>query len=83
MQLRYFARYREMLGCSKEQVELPAHVDTVEGLFAWLRETQADRFEAIFSAGPVLAAVNEEMATSGTQISDQDIVALFPPVTGG
>lgn len=83
MQLRYFARYREMLDCSKEELSLPSDVNTLEKLFAWLQSTQPDRFEKIFSSGPVLAAVNEEFALQNTPVSDRDIVALFPPVTGG
>lgn len=83
MQLRYFARYREMLDCSNEELTLPPEVATVKELFAWLQQSRPDRFEQVFRNGPVLAAVNEEMAPADAPISDQDTVALFPPVTGG
>lgn len=83
MRLRYFARYREMLGCSDEQIDLPEHIQNVQQLLTWLRETQPTRFEPLFSVGPVLTAVNEEMAHANTPICASDVVALFPPVTGG
>lgn len=83
MQLKYFARYREMLGCGEEQMELPTGVTTVSELLAWLQQSQPERFDQVFAAGSVLTAVNEEMAKADTPLSDNDTVALFPPVTGG
>lgn len=79
----YFARLRESLGQSSEQIVLPATVRDLEGLRsllaarggAWQDELARDR--------RVRAAVNQAMARGDSPIVDGDEVAFFPPVTGG
>lgn len=81
--LLYFARLRETLGLSSEQVELPADAATVEGLTAWLRRRGGAWADELAPGKPVRVAVNQEMATPHTALADGDEVAFFPPVTGG
>ena len=79
----YFARLREALGTGDEQLALPESVIDLGGLRdaligrggAWAQELAASR--------PIRAAVNQEMASAETPVSDGDEVAFFPPVTGG
>ena len=79
----YFARLREALGASSEQVRLAAGRHTVASLLAQLRG-RGGRWEAELAADkPVRAAVNQDMARNDTALSDADEVAFFPPVTGG
>lgn len=81
--LLYFARLREALGTGREQLALPAGVDTLSGLRghlalrgdAWAREMAAGR--------NLRAAVNQTVATPDMPVADGDEIAFFPPVTGG
>jgi molybdopterin synthase sulfur carrier subunit len=81
--LMYFARLREALGVSTEQVDLPAEVRDVAGLTAWLR-LRGGAWETELAAGRAFrVAVNQDMAEGATALKDGDEVAIFPPVTGG
>jgi molybdopterin synthase sulfur carrier subunit len=81
--LLYFASLRESLGCSREQVALPAGTATVSSLVESLRSRDG-RWSDAFAAGkPWRVAVNQQMANPGTPLKPGDEVAFFPPVTGG
>jgi molybdopterin synthase sulfur carrier subunit len=81
--LLYFARLRETFGVSSEQAALPPSIDNVGALFEWLRSRGGAWRDELAPGRPVRAAVNQEMATTGTPLADGDEIALFPPVTGG
>jgi molybdopterin synthase sulfur carrier subunit len=81
--LLYFARLRETLGLSSEQVELPATVQTVGHLTDWLRERGGPWATELAAGRPVRAAVNQVMAGTDSLVKDGDEIAFFPPVTGG
>ena len=83
IEVRYFARLREVFGRDSEQVELPGDVQDVASLTAWLR-SRGDAWERELASGkPVRVAVNQDMAVAATPVVDGDEVAFFPPVTGG
>ncbi len=79
----YFARLREALGKTSEQLTLPEGVRDVASLRqaligrgdAWARELAHSK--------NVRMAVNQDMANPETPVKDGDEVAFFPPVTGG
>ena len=79
----YFARLRETLGKSSEQIALPATVRNMEGLRALLVARGGVWEEELATGKPVRAAVNQAMAAGDIPIADGDEVAFFPPVTGG
>jgi len=79
----YFARLREALGMSSEQISLPAEVRDLEGLRAMLIARGGAWGNELASSKPVRAAVNQAMAVGDTAVADGDEVAFFPPVTGG
>ena len=79
----YFARLRETLGRSSEQIALPATVRDLEGLRALLVSRGGSWEQELAPGKPVRAAVNQAMAVGDMPISDGDEVAFFPPVTGG
>jgi sulfur-carrier protein len=79
----YFARLREALGRSSEQVSLPAGRQTVGALRAHLRGRGGPWEVELAADKPVRAAVNQDMAQGETSLADADEVAFFPPVTGG
>lgn len=81
--LLYFARLREALGSGREQLVLPAGVNTLDALRAHLAQ-RGDAWAKEMAAGRNLrAAVNQNVAAANTPLSDGDEVAFFPPVTGG
>ena len=79
----YFARLRETLGKSSEQIALPSSVRDLEGLRALLVARGGTWEQELAPSKPVRAAVNQAMAVGDVPISDGDEVAFFPPVTGG
>ena len=81
--LLYFARLREALGVSSEQIDLPAGVADVNGLTNWLR-SRGGAWESELAPGRAFrVAVNQDMADGAMVLADGDEVAIFPPVTGG
>ena len=79
----YFARLREALGTSVEELTLPPEVIDVASLRATLSGRGGAWAQALSESGAIRAAVNQEMASSDTPVRDGDEVAFFPPVTGG
>ena len=83
MKLRYFAWIRERVGCAEEEISLPTDVRDVAGLMDWLRGRSPEFAAALAQDGVVRAAVNLTHARADHPVTDDDEVALFPPVTGG
>lgn len=83
MQVLYFGWVRQRVGVSREEIPLPAGVESVGELIEWLK-ARGGGYEAAFAdpAG-IRAAVNHEIAGHEVTISGDDEVALFPPMTGG
>lgn len=79
----YFARLREALGTTAEEIALPRSVSTLNGLRAQLVARGGAWTEAFAPDRRVRAAVNQTMADDETAIVDGDEIAFFPPVTGG
>jgi molybdopterin converting factor subunit 1 len=75
----YFGIVRERVGIREETLDLPAP-SSVEDLLRLL----AGR-HAAFGAGvaSLRVAVNEEYVDSEAALSDNDEVAIIPPVSGG
>lgn len=79
----YFARLKESLSYSTEDLELPTGVSTVAQLMAHLA-ARGETWAAIFTGNQAIrAAINHTVVKSDTLIKDGDEVAFFPPVTGG
>ena len=79
----YFARLKENLNYSTEDIELPADVKNVEQLKGYLAkrgEVWADLFNG---KQTIRAAINHALVDKAATIKDGDEVAFFPPVTGG
>ena len=79
----YFARLRDAMGRSRDQIEVPTQVTTVGELRAWLAERGAPWNAAFAQVPAVRAAVDQSMAGDATRLRDGAEVAFFPPVTGG
>ena len=79
----YFARLKEAVNYSTEEIDLPADVLTVTALKNFLAkrgETWADLFNG---KQVVRAAINHALVDDLATIQAGDEVAFFPPVTGG
>ncbi len=77
--IRYFARLRDQLDTAAEMLDdHPPTLGELAERLAVRGEAWAEAF-----AGPVLMAVNHEMARPDTVLNDGDEVGFFPPVTGG
>lgn len=83
MQVLYFGWVRQRIGLAKEDIELPAGVDDVRGLVAWLRGRGGGYEAGLGNIAQVRVAVNQELASLDAKIGKGDEVALFPPMTGG
>ena len=79
----YFASLREKLGCSREQLALPATTSTVSSLVEVLRSREGQWPEAFAPGRNWRVAVNQNMADLATPVKAGDEIAFFPPVTGG
>jgi molybdopterin synthase sulfur carrier subunit len=78
----YFARLRETLGTSSEQMVLPADVGNVASLRAHLI-ARGGAWSDELQKSTIRAAINQSMANGESSIADGDEIAFFPPVTGG
>jgi len=83
IRILYFARLREQLGAAGEEIPLAAGPATVGDIMALLRRRGGAWSEVLAEDGPILAAVNQEMARPETPVEDGDEIAFFPSVTGG
>jgi molybdopterin synthase sulfur carrier subunit len=75
--VKFFARYRDIVGKSEIEVEL-GDGSTVASLIAKLSDQYTD-----FPADPSMVAVNAEYVDNEVTLSKGDEVAFFPPFSGG
>jgi len=83
MQILYFAWVREKTGRGGEEITLPAEVRDVGGLMLHLAALSPGHAAAFANPTVIRAAVNQDFATAGDLVTNDDEVAFFPPVTGG
>jgi len=76
IQVLFFASLKEQLGKAEIQLEISS-LQTVEVLWKRLSEGK----EAL--PRQILFAVNHEYVHADYLLKDGDVVAFFPPVTGG
>ena len=83
MKLLYFAWVRERIGSAEEEISLPSEINTVAELLQWLKLKSEGHALALEEVNRLRIAVNQEYVKGSKPISDEDEVAIFPPVTGG
>jgi len=83
MKILYFARIRQVVGRSSEEIEVPASVVTVSGLMDFLAARDDSLAAAFADRRTIRAAVDQVHAGFDSSIVGAREVAFFPPVTGG
>ncbi|MGJ8620172.1 MAG: molybdopterin converting factor subunit 1 [Methylophilaceae bacterium] len=79
----YFARIKESVNYSTEDILLPSGIKTIDDLKKHLAK-RGDVWADIFNVQQTIrAAINHELVENIAIINDGDEVAFFPPVTGG
>ena len=79
----YFARLKEAVNYSTEDIDLPVGVSTVMALKNYLA-LRGDIWANLFNGKQVVrAAINHTLVDDLSTINAGDEVAFFPPVTGG
>ncbi len=83
IKLFYFARLKETLKYSTEDLDLPDDALTVLKLKAYLAKRGDVWRQMLMGKLKIRAAINHELVNDNAPIADGDEVAFFPPVTGG
>ncbi len=83
MKLVYFSQVRERLGKAEEELNIPADVETVGALIDYLITLGSTYQSALSNTQMLRVAVNQVYAKRDHAVSNEDEVAIFPPVTGG
>lgn len=83
IEVLYFARFREILACDKEHLELADFGTDVGALMQFLAQRGSPWTEIFSGEQKVMVAVNQEMVSTDITVNEGDEVAFFPPVTGG
>ena len=83
MKILYFAWLRERLNRGEEDVSPPDTVATVADLIDWLATRDEAFAHAVEKRSLIKAAVDAKLVPHTAPISGAQVVALFPPMTGG
>ena len=83
MIIKYFSWIKEHVRKSEEQIELPDHINNVNELINYLNELDKKYSLILEKKKLIKIAVNKTYSSFDTNISNNDEIAFFPPVTGG
>ena len=79
----YFARLKEAVNYSTEDIDLPSDIKTVVALKNYLSK-RGETWANLFNGKQVVrAAINHALVDDLVSIHAGDEIAFFPPVTGG
>ena len=79
----YFARLKESLNYSTEEMDLPEGVKTIAQLKTHLAKRGKAWADLFNGKQTIRAAINHALVDNEATIKNGDEVAFFPPVTGG
>ena len=81
IQIKLFASLREAVGVDSMSLDLEGKHSMAQVLKQLANSSES--FNKYYTTHPILIAVNQSMVDTDYLITEQDEVALFPPVTGG
>ena len=82
MKIIYFAKIRELIGKSEEEISFPSNVKKIEDLILFLKNHNKI-YHNVFENCDFLIACDEELVDMDYEINNTKEIAIFPPVTGG
>ena len=83
IKILYFARIKEAVNYSSENIDLPIDINTVTALKNYLA-LRGENWANLFNGKQVVrAAINHALVDDLAVINAGDEIAFFPPVTGG
>lgn len=83
IKILYFARLKEAVNYSSEDIDLPETIKTITALKNYLSQ-RGEIWANLFNGKQVVrAAINHALVDDLANIQMGDEVAFFPPVTGG
>ena len=83
MKVLYFAWLRERLNRGEEDVSPPPEVATIADLIDWLASRDEAFALAVEKRSLIKAAVDARLVAHTAPIAGAQVIALFPPMTGG
>ena len=83
IRVRYFAWIRERIGASEESIDVPAKVQSVRDLIAFLAARDEAHAAAFAEPSVIRAALDRDHVEHDARIGPAREVAFFPPMTGG
>jgi len=75
--VKYYAAVRDIIGLSKEDIDVEEGIQ-LDSFVKIIKECYCDIKDLV-----LLVAVNEKYAKPDKILTEEDRVALFPPVSGG
>lgn len=81
--LLFFGRTRDAAGCGEMECDLPATIETVADLRAWLASLDPE-LGAVLAARDIRVAADWRMCTNETtSVHGAVEIAFMPPMSGG
>ena len=83
LQVMFFARVREQLGCAGLSVQWREELARLDALQEHLCTERGESWRSVLEQDNMSRAVNQTVVDGDCALSDGDEIAFFPPVTGG
>ncbi|MFT4825281.1 MAG: molybdopterin synthase sulfur carrier subunit [Halioglobus sp.] len=83
LNLVFFARVKEQLGCSDMKLDWDGSLATLEALKFHLGGLHGETWIRVLAEDNLVCAVNQTVVEDDHVLTNGDEVAFFPPVTGG